>query len=271
MPDQAWITVMAIDARVSPPDIFLTVSIDGNHVRPQLVRGDRAVRRSVLPGKHTVRVGAHMSRRYRNIQDATQQFQFEVPLDSDFLIAVKVRESKRSGMRKLLISEPHFRDPASHPLIPEQIWGYSKDRCIIIESPDEDEEPLSTDAPRIIDNPSAATVTRSIQVSKEWKRTHTIETEGSTKTGASIKLATSIGIETEAILSAKYGISIEDTLTYTENVSLSVPPHSKVTLRLAWKRRIKRGILRYFDEAGFALIDVPFSVMTGVTFDQETS
>jgi hypothetical protein len=204
-----------------------------------------------------------------------QEFIVDLPSDSDYIILVNstglpATVSPAELMPITAVSQPAPRDPRVWPLAPESIWGYSKDRCLIIEAPQEDEEPLVTDAPRIIDNAGDATVTRRIEVSKDWKQTHAIEREESAKAGASIK-AGKVGIEAEAALSVKYGASTEETHTYTEEVSVTVPPHSKVTLTLAWKLRIRKGLLRYFDEAGFILIDVPFSVVTGVTFDQITS
>jgi hypothetical protein len=267
MSDQTWLAVTAMPSQ----DVFLSVWLDGHLMSPKPPGTNLTVRRCVSPGKHRIKVQVTAHNRRWSYQ-AISQFTGDVPSGSDYIILIKAREAAADDAEEpLSMSVSAARNPALWPLIPENIWGYSKDRCTIIEDPEEHEEPLITDVARIIDNASDATVTRSIQVSQDWKRTHTIEVEGSTTVGASIMLGASIGVKAEATLAAKYGASSEQTHTYTEEVSVSVPPHSKVKLSLAWKLRIRRGVLRYFDEEGFALIDVPFSVATGVTFDQITS
>jgi hypothetical protein len=274
MYEQAWIAVTAMPSQ----DIFLSVWVDENLISPEPPGTNRTVRRCVSPGKHPMKVQATRDTRsrsrfaaYRSIS-VPHEFTVELPPDSDFIIFVKSMEYPTEfGPQEITMSLPGPRDPALWPLVPENIWGYSKDRYTIIEAPNEDEEPFITEVPRIIDNPGAATVTRSIHVSQDWKRTHTIDIEGSTKVGASVKLTPFIDVQVETALSVKYGASTEETQTYTDEVSVTVPPCSKVTLSLIWKLRIRKGVVRYLDEAGFALIDVPFSVVTGVTFDQITS
>jgi hypothetical protein len=273
MDNRAWIAVTAMPSQ----DISLRIWVDENLVSPEWPGTNLTVRRCVSPGKHVIKIQATHETRSRiivttQLVSPPQEVTVELPSGSDFIIIVKsVGYAAESDRTEIAMSLPGPRDPALWPLVPENIWGYSKDRYTIIEAPNEDEEPFITEVPRIIDNPSAATVTRSIYVSQEWKRTHTIDIEGSTKVGASAKLTPFIDVQVETALSAKYGASTEETQTYTDEVSVTVPPCSRVTLSLIWKLRIRRGVVRYLDEAGFALIDVPFSVVTGVTFDQITS
>jgi hypothetical protein len=272
MDNQAWIAVTAMPSQ----DTFLKVWVDENLISPGWPETNRTVRRCVSPGKHAITVQAARQTRsglsVRVLVSAPQEATVELPSGSDFIIIVKsVAYTEESGPPEVTMSPPGPRDPALWPLVPENIWGYSKDRYTIIEAPSEDEEPFITEVPRIIDNPSAATVTRRIRVSQDWKRTHTVDIEESTKVGASAKLTSFIDVQVETALSAKYGASTDETQTYSDEVSVTVPPRSKVTLSLIWKLRIKRGVVRYLDETGLALIDVPFSVVTGVTFDQITS
>jgi len=271
---QAWI---AVTFATPTSNMRLTVMIGQDIIRSGLnpPGTNRIVRRCVSPGKHEIKVivTSDIRSKYSPHSDL-RALTVELPPESDQIILVSYTDCPAPDFKKpfisISVSPPAPRDPKVWPLLPENIWGYSKDRCTVVEAPAEEEEPIVRDAPRIIDNATDATVTRQIEVSKDWKRTVTIETEGSTKVGASVK-AGEIGIGAEAALATKYGASTEETHTYTEGVSVTVPPHSKVTLSLAWKLRIRKGLLRYFDEAGFTLIDIPFSVVTGVTFDQITS
>jgi hypothetical protein len=275
MSDQAWIAVIATESQ----NIVLNVRIDGNLISPRPPAANRTVRRCVSPGKHIIEIQAITDDRstiIRRVIDWTEWNRMEVDLSpgSDYIIIVQrmpsVEDSPARSIPTIAMSLPGPRSSRVWPLVPEDIWGYSKDRYTIIQALEEDEEPFIRDAPRVIDNPSDATINLRIEASQNWKRTYTVETEGSTKVGASLKTGP-VDVEAEKTLSTKYGVSTEETYTYTEEVSVTVPPRSKVSLTLAWKLRIRKGILRYFDEAGFTLIDVPFSVVTGVTFDQITS
>jgi hypothetical protein len=272
MSDEAWIAVSASPFyTLQPRDIWMNVRIDKNLIPRKPPGANRTVRRCVSPGKHTIEIKAT----HRTLTNS-EEFAVELPPGSDSIIYITyIAPTEGIGRfparpSQLLISSPQPRDSSWQPLVPEEIWGYSENRFTIIEAPEEAAEPLVRDAPRVIDNAGDATVTRTITASKGWKRTHTIEKERSTKVAASIKAGT-FGIAAETALSTKYGVSTEETYTFTEEVSITVPPHSRVSLILAWKRTIRKGVLRYFDEAGFGLIDVPFSVVTGVTFDQVTS
>lgn len=275
MSDQAWIAVTATESQ----NLMLNVRIDDNLISPGPRAANRTVRRCVSPGKHVIEVQAMYDDRSNIIRRALSWTEFnrlevDLPPDSDYIIIVQRMPSVEGSPAKELptigMSLPGPRSPSVWPLVPEDIWGYSKDRYAIIAAPEEEEEPLFRAAPLVIDNPTDATLTRRIEVSQDWKRIYTVEKEGATKVGASLKTGP-VDVEAEKTLSTKYGVSTEETHTYTEEVSVTVPPHSKVSLTLAWKRRIQKGVLRYFDEAGFTLIDVPFSVVTGVTFDQITS
>lgn len=274
MSDQAWIAVTA-----ESQNIVLNVRIDEDLISPRPPAANRTVRRCVSPGKHIIEIQAIFDDRstiIRRVIDWTRFNRLEVDLTpgSDYIIIVQrmpsVEDSPARSIPTIAMSLPGPRSPRVWPLVPEDIWGYSKDRYAIIEAPKEEEEPLVRNAPLVIDNAADATLTRRIEVSQDWKRTYTVEKEGSTKVGASLNTGP-VDVEAEKTLSTKYGVSTEETRTYTEEVSVTVPPHSKVSLTLAWKLRIRKGVLRYFDEAGFTLIDVPFSVVIGVTFDQITS
>jgi len=55
-------------------------------------------------------------------------------------------------------------------------------------------------------------------------------------------------------------------------VDVEVPPHSKSTVILRWKRVLQHGVIKFHPDAHSGLFyRVPFEVVTGFTFDQTIS
>jgi hypothetical protein len=134
-----------------------------------------------------------------------------------------------------------------------------------------DSEPLGGDE-RIVNNvDSDTTVTRSIKATKRWKQTCNLQVERSrtTSQGADVKLADVAALKSsmENTLREQYTMSAEEEQTFEEHVTLEVPPRSSLRFIMDWKRIVQKGYVRVLDSAG-QLVDVPFAVVVGVTFDQ---
>jgi hypothetical protein len=133
------------------------------------------------------------------------------------------------------------------------------------------EEPLG-DEIRTIDNyRSGITVARTLTATKDWMQTYTIQAEQAKVTGKSAELgAKDLGVvraDAEETLRRKYQFSKEIRQTFTEEITLTIPARTKVHLVLHWKRIWQRGFVR-LERSPDQVIDVPFKMVIGVTFDQ---
>jgi hypothetical protein len=136
----------------------------------------------------------------------------------------------------------------------------------------DEEDPLG-DEVRLIDNGgSASTLTRQITATREWRRSVTI---GSVKTVSGSAGVTvgfdGVGLKAsiEATLQESYSDETETKQVFSETITISVPPRTKTRVVLSWKALVRSGIVRVTDTDG-SVHDVPYRVVTGVTFDQMT-
>jgi hypothetical protein len=128
------------------------------------------------------------------------------------------------------------------------------------------------DERRTIDNSGPAQSTRRIKVTKRWLRKYEVSGEEtkSKKGGASLPkvLIVELSGEAEKAVKRTYALSEEEEQTFEEELELSVPPHTVVTLVLSWKRVWQEGHVEIVEDDGSAHL-VPFKIVAGVTFDQQ--
>ena len=72
----------------------------------------------------------------------------------------------------------------------------------------------------------------------------------------------------ETALREIYGASNEIREIFEEQVTVTVPPNTGVRLTLRWKTLLQQGYLQLQEPAG-RILEVPFQVAVGVTFDQQ--
>lgn len=130
------------------------------------------------------------------------------------------------------------------------------------------------DEDRVIDNSqSSVKISRRFSVGKEWVKSYVIEHER-----AEVDLhEINIGIDSyslkklsEQSIIKKYSITEELREIHQEEVEVEVPARTKIRIRFHWKWLWQHGLLNFEDEHGRA-INVPYKVITGVTFDQTQS
>ncbi|MDJ1168530.1 hypothetical protein PMG71_03710 [Roseofilum sp. BLCC_M154] len=127
------------------------------------------------------------------------------------------------------------------------------------------------DDKRIIDNlKSPAILRRKFTVSKNWKRSYTIEYEAVQVDGHEFSLGiqgTGLKFLTEESLRRQYSISENSQETYTEEVEIEVPAFTRLAVIFHWKRILQNGSIRITNNQGQEF-DIPFHIVAGLTFDQ---
>jgi hypothetical protein len=133
------------------------------------------------------------------------------------------------------------------------------------------EQSLGSDERTIDNSDSDTTVTRTIRATKRWTQRCQVEIEKTRVDGQSIDLIlpelASLRGSVEDRLRTSYAVSAEVEQTFEEEVTLTVPPRTSLHVSMDWKRIVQQGYVRLRD-AEQRMIDVPFEIAVGVTFDQ---
>jgi hypothetical protein len=130
----------------------------------------------------------------------------------------------------------------------------------------DEEDPLGDEVRDIDNGKSGSTLTRQFTATREWRRTVTI---GSVKTVSGSAGIDSVGLKAsvEAAIRESYNEETEIKHVFSETTTISVPPRTSIRMVLSWKALVRSGIVRITDPDG-SVYDVPYRVVTGVTFDQ---
>jgi hypothetical protein len=128
---------------------------------------------------------------------------------------------------------------------------------------------------RDIDNrQSDTTVTRSFKATKRWTQSCQVELEKSRVSGQSADVTipnlVSLKGDVEETLRRQYSASTEEEQTFEEEVTVTVPPRTGLHLVIDWKRIVQEGYVRLAGGDG-QVVEVPFQLAVGVTFDQRQS
>jgi DNA-directed RNA polymerase subunit RPC12/RpoP len=124
---------------------------------------------------------------------------------------------------------------------------------------------------RVIDNSSSSIqVTRNFTFSKEWSKSFSLDFERATTDGLELTVGTkdtaALKLSSEEKLRRTYSLSQETKETVTEEVSCQVPPHTRTTVVVRWKRIWQHGLV-HTEQSGVRL-RIPFRLAVGLTFDQ---
>jgi hypothetical protein len=128
------------------------------------------------------------------------------------------------------------------------------------------------DERRLIDNRSSSSkLVRTIKAAREWTHAvHLQREEATTRVQRSV-LQVRDGLtrerSLEELLREQYGCSQSSKLAFEENVQVEVQAHKRLTVVLRWKDILEVGALVLRNQCG-ERIELPFSVVVGVTFDQ---
>jgi hypothetical protein len=135
------------------------------------------------------------------------------------------------------------------------------------------EEPIGDELRRVDNSASSTTVTRRLRVSKRWLQKCEVQTEHAHNTTQGIDLSAStlatFRTTAETAVKQHYSVTVEDEQTFDEEIELTVPARTTTELRLHWKRLWQQGYATVTNDSGTD-IAIPFRLLLGVTFDQES-
>lgn len=133
------------------------------------------------------------------------------------------------------------------------------------------EEPLGDEIRTIDNSASDITVTRVLRATKDWMQSYSVDAEQTKVTGQGLEIGSkeigSFKASAEDTLRRKYSLSNEVRQTFSEEIGLTVPARTKIRLTIQWKRIWQRGYVRIQHEPD-RIIEVPFQMAVGLTFDQ---
>ncbi len=136
---------------------------------------------------------------------------------------------------------------------------------------DRREESLGSDHRTIDNSRGVGSITRKLTITKEWSKTHTVDFEKAIKAHAetSFNILKLVDFKTtiEGDLRKKYSISESIKNIYTDEVSVEIPPQSKVVYRFNWKQIWQNGTIKCLDRVDREVAFIPFKVVVGITFD----
>jgi len=133
------------------------------------------------------------------------------------------------------------------------------------------EEPIGTEKRSIDNSKSSSTLRRNLSFKKEWSQSYNIEYEKSRDKTHGLSLNVSVmSLNNTAVdtLKEKFAISQETKRELEEDIEIEVLPGKKVMVLLHWKHILQVGNIVYRDQYR-EQIEIPFSVVSGLTFDQQ--
>lgn len=134
------------------------------------------------------------------------------------------------------------------------------------------EQPIGREA-KVLDNSrSASKLIRTLNVTREWSYTYTVEHERACKTVDTKSIALKDGAQrtrsVEDALRNRLSYAQGERQVYEEHVQVEVPPFRKVTAVFRWKHVLEVGVVVLESQVG-ERVELPFSIVVGITFDQE--
>ena len=154
---------------------------------------------------------------------------------------------------------------AASPLLPQSFVLIDTDRT---------EEFLGNESRQVDNSKSAAEMTRRFTIGREWAQSYVVDYERIQNRREGLQLGSpqfaTLTLAAENALKERYSITTETKQSYSEEISVNVPPKTKLNIVFHWKRIWQHGLLQTSDLNGRA-IEIPFKVAVGVTFDQTQS
>ena len=125
------------------------------------------------------------------------------------------------------------------------------------------------DEERIVDNSkSNGLVKRKLTIAREWRKAISIDEDVCKHYKGKIGLPfTSIEGEISKSLITRYGTSIQETNSFSEEIELEIAAYSKIILTIHWKIIWQNGEIEVFSD-NHNKIRIPYKVVKGITFDQ---
>lgn len=124
---------------------------------------------------------------------------------------------------------------------------------------------------RAIDNGGNKSMTSKVSMSKEWSQTYEVDFEKTTSSqkGVNLNLLKVFDIKgaLEHNLRKRYSISENIKKSHTDELSIEIPPKTKVIYSTKWKRKWQKGLVKCLDEFNQEIAQIPFQAAVGMDFD----
>jgi hypothetical protein len=125
------------------------------------------------------------------------------------------------------------------------------------------------DETRVIDNSRSSSPTvRTMRLTKEWTKSYTLDMERATtvKGSAALTVLAALKAEAERTVTRQYSASTEDRRSFEEEVTLTIGAGIRSEVVFSWKEIRQSGTIML--ASGGTVVEIPFEVVVGVTFDQ---
>ncbi|MEM7481640.1 MAG: hypothetical protein AAF481_10740 [Acidobacteriota bacterium] len=160
----------------------------------------------------------------------------------------------------------------SWPVKDDSLPASSQDaaKVVGVQETERVEEHLGKDLRTIDNSRSSAAIKRRFTISKQWTRTLSVEYEQAESQNAGFSLgADGVGVESsiEESIRRKYALEESTTESYSEEVEISVPGKTHLSVIFNWKKIWQLGVVSVQIQAG-QVVQIPFRVAVGLTFDQ---
>jgi hypothetical protein len=187
------------------------------------------------------------------------------------------RDLTIGGSRSTLLPAGPPVQKAPEPFPPEPPRQVDLSKCRLLDVADERQiEKYFREERKRYPNNSSATVTREISISSSIKLAVTTESS-KLRSHNAVAGITLVGFGTiqgqvQQQLSERYAVTLESTLTVSENVSATIPPYSTIEHIIQWKVLAWAGIAllgKPQRSRPSAVAEVPYEVPLRLTFDHD--
>jgi hypothetical protein len=188
------------------------------------------------------------------------------------------RPVRRWQQRPETASPPLARPPAASPATPSlppvtrrpvTSINVAKYQLIGVKDEQQTETLLSTEKRRV-PNESSATITRKIGVTNSVTQAVTIDAEkiriSGAQTGAQILGFVNIQGQLQQQLGQRYSVSVQRTLSITDEISIEVPPFHTIEVTITWNTVWLKGNAM-LGRGSMPSVEVPYSIPLRLSFD----
>jgi hypothetical protein len=182
-----------------------------------------------------------------------------------------IREQRRLVDRTMEVIKEFLPEDAPKPSSPTPAQPFQAVSFQIRETNRTIEDYFSE--PMVLDNLRGnSALTRVVTINKEWSKSYVIGNQEADKAAKqrSISIGGNLGgkiaSDAERTLSTQYSVTQGMKQSYTDQITLEVPPHTKRQVLFLYRRIWQHGIITYYDRQNKS-IDMPFRVAVSLTLD----
>jgi hypothetical protein len=120
-------------------------------------------------------------------------------------------------------------------------------------------EPYRETSRRFNNRAGSTPATQRVSVSEQWTQSIELSREHAHSLGGHVALGAQLGSiasSAESTLRAHYGVTADAQRTYTDELTIEIPPHTLRTLHLEYKRVFQAGLVRA--SLGNDVVELPY-------------